>query len=151
MLRTLYIDTNHRVTIDGIDPGPVTTTIYTSADIGDVRLSAVTGINAKTAGDTTLYVNSGTQNAVWTAITIICTSAVALTQVPSIELTISSAGDVMQETILVGLTNTGMQWRYPFSGIARLGTPGSTLKATIKTPATATTMNILIDLNGYLR
>jgi len=120
---------------------------YNSSNI----LSTTTGINAKTVATTNLYTVPAGKTAIITGVIIRCTTATAVTVVPTLGVGIAAGeADIMPSTALTGLDLTTEFYRYSVEGVAVTGAAAAVIKLGIDTGATATTMTIAVDLIGYL-
>jgi len=120
---------------------------YNSSNI----LSTTTGINAKTVATTNLYTVPAGKTAIITEVIIRCTTATAVTVVPTLGVGIAAGeADIMPSTALTGLDTATEFYRYSVEGTAVTGAAAAVIKLGIDTGATATTMTIAVDLIGYL-
>lgn len=157
--KTIAIAKQGHATIDGIVNTNMV--VYTQADVDSLiaaaspatiskRLATVSGISAVSAASTNLYTVPVGVTAIITKVVIICTSATSITAGAFIDIGVS-AGDIIQNTQMIGLTGTGIAFIFEPIGLITLSQASTTIKATINTVAAGTSQNILIDLYGYLR
>jgi parallel beta-helix repeat protein len=107
------------------------------------------GIDAKATGATPLFTVPAGKKAFVTGIAINCTASSAITGVPSADIGVT-AGDILSNTSLTGLTGSSKYFRVVFAGAGITASSGTVINLNINTAAVATTMTISVTLIGYV-
>lgn len=121
-----------------------------------VLLASVSGINAKTVANTSLYTVPTSKTAIITAAIVRCTAATAITNGPTLSMGRNSASfnDIFASTAINALTNAGpgagSMFGFSTIGMSALAAATDVVSVAITNASTGTSQTIAIDLIGYL-
>lgn len=112
------------------------------------KLVTTTGINGKTTATPTILTSAFPF--VVTKLVVRITAITSIAAAPTIGLKITTAGDVIQNTLLAGIDGgaVGDTWHLPVIGKS-IGIPNATAVKLDVTGATGTTLTLAVDLFGY--
>jgi len=158
---SVFVDNNDNdIYIRNTEKAKLLLDFSTSAQLSSINLKEITGssivlsktyINAKNTGSTNLFIVPKNKIAIVDSAIIIVTSANTITVPPTLGIGIASGeDDIFASTQLIGLTSVSKMYRFCSSGIYSCGLSDDIIKCGIDTAATATTMNILVILIGFL-
>lgn len=120
--------------------------------VSPTLLATVTGINAKSTGQTTLYTVPTGKTCVVTAAIIRCTAASSITNGPtaSVGFTSTAYTDIYAAANMVALTGTTSIFGYSTVGMSASAVAATVIKFNISSAASGTSQTIAVDLIGYL-
>lgn len=116
---------------------------------GGLLTPAITGVNAKNTGATTLYTPSGNK-AIITSILFVCTAATSITSAPIIDVGSLAAGDIVLNTELVGFNAFKEVYNIQIQGTSIYVDSGTPIMLNINTGAVGTSMTMDVYLYGTL-
>ncbi len=115
------------------------------------QLASVSGINAKTVANTTLYTPAAGKTCVVTCVVIRPTLATAITNGPTIGIgTNATPSNIFASTALTALTSTSVAFNFNAPGILTLSTNTAPALLGVNAAATGTAMTISADVWGYI-
>lgn len=113
-------------------------------------LGIVTGVNAKTVANTTLFTVPTGKTAIVTSVVVRCTAATAITAGPTVNISTTATGDIFASVTMSALSSTTKAYIFTSTGGTTVAAATTTVKFNLTAVATGTSQVLTIMVIGYL-